>query len=258
MTGPRNRSKPARSTRLTTRRPVALVTGASRGLGRILAIRLGEAGYRVAVHYHTAGAASTGVCRAIRRAGGDALALPADLRDPNEAATLISRIQTTWRRLDLLVHNAGVTRDGLVLRMEAAAWHDVIATHLTGGFALMQSAAQVMKRQQGGQIVAIGSLAGLLGRAGQANYAAAKAGLIALTKAAAREWAPYHIRVNCVLPGYLPLGMGRRLSPAQRQRLRNEGLLCGGSAREAADWVIMLAASRRTSGQVFNLDSRLV
>ncbi|MBI3621509.1 MAG: SDR family NAD(P)-dependent oxidoreductase [Nitrospirae bacterium] len=258
MTRPHDRSKAARSTRATDRRPVALVTGASRGLGRILAIRLGEAGYRVAVHYHTAGAASTRVCRTIRRAGGDALALPADLRDPRAAAQLVSRAMATWRRLDLLVHNAGVTRDGLVLRMEDGAWHDVIATHLTGGFYLMQSAAQVMKRQRGGHIVTIGSLAGLLGRAGQANYAAAKAGLIALTKAAAREWAPHHIRVNCVLPGYLPLGMGRRLPPPQRRRLRDEGLLGGGSAQETADWVVMLAASRRASGQVFNLDSRLV
>jgi 3-oxoacyl-[acyl-carrier protein] reductase len=255
MTRQATRAAPARP---TDRRPVAVVSGASRGLGRIIALRLGQAGYRVVVHYHTADGASARVCRAIRRAGGEALAVPADLRDADAAARLVSRVLTTWRRLDLLVHNAGITRDGLLLRMPAAAWHDVVATHLTGGFTLMQSAARAMVKQRRGQIVTIGSLAGLLGRAGQANYAAAKAGLIALTKAAAREWAPHNIRVNCVLPGYLPLGMGRRLSPEQRRHLIEEALLGGGSARDVADWVVMLAATRRVSGQVFHLDSRLV
>ncbi len=224
----------------------------------MIAIRLGAAGYRVAVHYHTADAASTQVCRSIRRSGGEALAVSADLRETDAAAGLISRVLTAWRRLDLVVHNAGVTHDGLLLRMSASAWHDVIATHLTGGFFLMQSAAQAMVRQRRGQIVTIGSIAGLRGRAGQANYAAAKAGLIALTRSAAREWAPYNIRVNCVLPGYLPLGMGRRLSPEQRRHVLQDALLGSGSAREVADWIIMLAATRRVSGQIFHLDSRLV
>jgi len=247
-----------RATRSTPRRPVAIVTGASRGLGRIIALRLGAGGYRVAVHYHAAETASVRVCRAIRRSGGQALAVGADLRDPDAADALITRVLTAWHRLDLLVHNAGVAHDALVLRMEAAAWHNVIATHLTGGFSLMQAAARPMIRQRGGRIVVIGSLAGLTGRAGQANYAAAKAGLIALSKTAAREWARHNIRVNCILPGYLPLGMGRRLSQAQRRQLLKNSLLGGGSAREVADWIVTLAATRRVSGQVFNLDSRVV
>jgi 3-oxoacyl-[acyl-carrier protein] reductase len=122
----------------------------------------------------------------------------------------------------------------------------------------MQSAARIMAEQRRGQIITIGSIAGLRGRAGQANYAAAKAGLIALSKSAAREWAPYNIRVNCVLPGYLSVGMGRRLSPAQRARLSGEMLLGPGSTREVADWIARLASTRRISGQVFHLDSRLV
>jgi len=116
----------------------------------------------------------------------------------------------------------------------------------------------VMVEQRCGQIVTIGSIAGLHGRAGQANYAAAKAGLIALTKSAAREWAPHNIRANCILPGYLPVGMGRRLPTAQRQRLRGDALLGHGSVKEVADWIVALAATGRVSGQVFNLDSRLV
>jgi 3-oxoacyl-[acyl-carrier protein] reductase len=240
------------------RRAVAVVTGASRGLGRLIALRLGADGYRVVVHYHRADAAAARVCRTIRRAGGDAMAIRADLREPHAASTLVSDVLSAWHRLDLLVHNAGVTHDGLLLRMPAAAWHDVIATHLTGGFHLIQSAARVMVEQRCGQIVTIGSIAGLLGRAGQANYAAAKAGLIALTKSAAREWAPHNIRANCVLPGYLPVGMGRRLPTAQRQRLRGDALLGHGSVREVADWIVALAATGRVSGQVFNLDSRMV
>jgi 3-oxoacyl-[acyl-carrier protein] reductase len=247
-----------RLARRADRRPVAVVTGASRGLGRLIALRLGAAGYRVAVHYHQAGAASAQVCLAIRRAGGNALAVRAHLGDPDAVAALVSHVMRRWRRLDLLVHNAGVAHDGLLLRMPAAAWHDVVATHLTGGFHLMQSAAKVMVRQGRGQIVTIGSVAGLVGRSGQANYAAAKAGLIALTKSAAREWAPHNIRVNCVLPGVLPVGMGRRLTTAQRQLLIRDALLGAGSAREVADWIVVLAATRRVSGQIFNLDSRLV
>ena len=247
-----------RSTQSARRKPVAIVTGASRGLGRLIALRLGADGYRVAVHYHLGAAAAARVCRAIRRTGGDALALSADLRDPAAAAALVPRVLRAWPRLDLLVHNAGVAHDGLLLRMPAAAWHEVVAAHLTGGFHLMQSAARTMIGRRHGQIVAIGSIAGLRGRAGQANYAAAKAGLIALSKTAAREWAPYNIRVNCVLPGYLPVGMGRRLPTAQRQRLQRDALLGYGSTRDVADWIVALAATRRVTGQVFNLDNRLV
>jgi len=248
----------ARAARSTARKPVAIVTGASRGLGRVIALRLGAGGYRVAVHYHLTETAAGHVCRAIRQAGGQALAISADLRESDAAARIVSHVLTAWRRLDLLVHNAGVAHDGLLLRMEAGAWHEVVATHLTGGFHLMQAAARPMITQRGGHIVTIGSIAGLLGRAGQANYAAAKAGLIALSRSAAREWAPHNIRVNCVLPGCLPIGMGRRVSPAQRRRLRGEALLGGGSAQEVADWIALLASTRRVSGQVFNLDSRLV
>jgi 3-oxoacyl-[acyl-carrier protein] reductase len=247
-----------RPARRADRRPVAVVTGASRGLGRLIALRLGAGGYRVAVHYHLADGAAARVCRNVRQHGGTALALSADLRIPDAATRLVSHILAMWHRLDLLVHNAGVSHDGLLLRMPAAAWHDVIATHLTGGFHLMQSAARAMVRQQGGQIVTIGSVAGLIGRSGQANYAAAKAGLIALTKSAAREWAPHNIRVNCVLPGVLPVGMGRRLTPAQRRRLIGDTLMGTGSTREVADWIVALAATRRVSGQVFHLDSRVV
>lgn len=256
-TGRRSNQKIAPARR-PDRRPVAVVTGASRGLGRLIALRLGADGYRVVVHYHRADAAAARVCRTIRRAGGDAVALRADLRDSNAASTLVSGVLSAWHRLDLLVHNAGVTHDGLLVRMPAAAWHDVIATHLTGGFHLIQSVARVMVKQRYGQIVTIGSIAGLIGRSGQANYAAAKAGLIALTKSAAREWAPHNIRANCVLPGYLPVGMGRRLPTAQRQRLRGDTLLGHSSVSEVADWIVALAATRRVSGQVFNLDSRLV
>jgi len=255
---PRGKRGSHKAVRAPDDRPVAVVTGASRGLGRLIALRLGSDGYRVAVHYHRAASASARVCLAVQRAGGQALALPADLCNPDQTTALISRVLAAWRRIDLLVHNAGVVHDGLLLRMPAAVWHEVVDTHLTAGFHLMQSAARRMAGRRQGQIITIGSIAGLLGRAGQANYAAAKAGLIALSKAAAREWAPYNIRVNCVLPGCLAVGMGRRLTSAQRARLRDDMLIGYGSAREVADWIVGLAATRRVTGQVFNLDNRLV
>jgi 3-oxoacyl-[acyl-carrier protein] reductase len=241
------------------RQPVAVVSGASRGLGRAIAVQLGSAGYRVVIHYHTARAAAARVRRTIERAGGTAFIAPADLRDRRAVDRLVSQTLQTWDRIDLLVHGAGVVHDGLLIRMAPGDWHEVIATHLTGGFHLLQRIGRVMVEQRNGHIMTIGSIAGLMGRAGQANYAAAKAGLVALTTVAAREWGPYNIRVNCVLPGYLPAGMGRRLHPPQRRRLMQEALLKRGSTvEEVAGWIVALSTTQHVSGQLFNLDSRLI
>jgi 3-oxoacyl-[acyl-carrier protein] reductase len=238
--------------------PVALVSGASGGLGRAIAIKLAAAGYKVAVHYHANNAAAARLCRAIRRSGGTALAAPADLQERAEVERLVAQIVRRWQRIDLLIHAAGTLRDGLLLRMTPADWHRVIAAHLTGGFHLLQLAGRVMMKQRRGHVVTIGALAGVAGRAGQANYAAAKAGLIALTKTAAREWGPYHIQVNCVVPGHLAAGMGRRVTPAQRDRLARSMLLeRRPTTTEIAEWIVVLARTRRVSGQLFHLDSRL-
>lgn len=240
------------------RRRVALVSGASGGLGRAIAVKLGAAGYAVAVHYHRADAAASRICRAIRRAGGQAITCRADLEDRAAVEVLVEDILRRWRRLDLLVHNAGGLRDGLLLRMPSADWHHVIATHLTGGFHLLQLAGRAMRRQRQGHIVTIGSLAGSAGRAGQANYAAAKAGLVALTRSAAREWGPHRVQVNCVVPGVLAAGMGARISPLQRARLtRGQLLRHDATADETADWIVTLSRTRGVSGQLFHLDSRL-
>lgn len=238
--------------------PVALVSGASGGLGRAIAIRLGAGGYRVAVHYHRDNTAAARVCRAIQKAGGRAIAMAADLRERPAVERMIDQILRRWRRIDLLVHNAGSLRDGLLLRMEADDWHEVIATHLTGGFHLLQLAGRVMVKQRRGHVVTIGALAGVRGRAGQANYAAAKAGLVALTRTAAREWGPANIQVNCVVPGYLTVGMGTALTPAQRDRLTREMLLGPrATAAEVAEWIALLSQARHITGQLFHLDSRL-
>ncbi|MEW6325684.1 MAG: SDR family NAD(P)-dependent oxidoreductase [Nitrospirota bacterium] len=237
--------------------PVALVSGASGALGRAIAVRLGGAGYRVGVHYHHNAPAADRTCRAIRRAGGRALAVEADLRDHAAVERLVAQILRQWGRLDLLVHSAGGLRDGLVLRMAPADWHAVIAAHLTGGFHLLQLAGRVMRRQRRGHIVTIGALAGGAGRAGQANYAAAKAGLAALTRSAAREWGPHRVQVNCVVPGVLAAGMSARINAAQRARLRrNQWLARSAPAGDVADWILTLSRTRGVSGQVFHLDSR--
>jgi 3-oxoacyl-[acyl-carrier protein] reductase len=239
--------------------PVALVSGASGGLGRAIAVGLGRAGYRVGVHYHLNKAAADRVCQAIRRAGGDAAAEPADLAERASVEQLVAGLERRWRRIDLLVHAAGSLRDGLALRLTPADWRQVIDTHLTGGFHLVQLVGRVMAGQRRGQMVLIGSIAGVSGRAGQANYAAAKAGLIALTKVAAREWGRDQIQVNCLLPGHLAAGMGQRISAAQRARLTRDMLIRRpAEAGAVADWIVALARTRQISGQVINLDSRLI
>ncbi len=238
--------------------PVALVSGASGGLGGVIAVKLAAAGYKVALHYHLNKTAASRLCRSIRRSGGTALIAPADLQERAEVERLVARIVRQWGRLDLLIHTAGGLRDGLLLRMTPADWHRVIAEHLTGGFHLLQLAGNVMIKQRRGHVVTIGSFAGVAGRVGQANYAAAKAGLLALTRTAAREWGPFRIQVNCVVPGYLAVGMGRRVTPAQRARLTRPMLFeRRPTAAEVAEWIVALCRTRHVSGQLFHLDSRL-
>ena len=239
--------------------PVVLISGATGALGRATALKLGGAGYRVGVHYHRNESAARRLCRAIERAGGRAIALGADLRYRATVEQLTDALLRRWRRVDLLVHCAGGLRDGLLVRMTTDDWRGVVDTHLTSAFHLLQAVGRVMIAQRGGQILLIGSIAGLRGRAGQANYAAAKAGLVALTMTAAREWGRHNIQVNCLLPGYLAAGMGARMTARRRAQLSGDQLLARRpTAARAADAIAALSRLRHISGQIINADSRLV
>jgi 3-oxoacyl-[acyl-carrier protein] reductase len=179
----------------------AFVTGASRGIGRASAIALAEAGNRVAFCYAHDEDGAKETRGAIEATGADALALRADVGDTADVGAAFDEIESTWAPVELLVNNAGVTRDGLVARMSDEHWEDVIRVNLTGAFSTIRRAAGRMMKARFGRIVNVSSVGGHLGTPGQANYSAAKAGLLGLTRAVARELAPRNVTCNVVAPG---------------------------------------------------------
>jgi 3-oxoacyl-[acyl-carrier protein] reductase len=189
---------------------VALVTGASRGIGRAIALDLARGGALVVAAAR--GSNAQGTVDEILAAGGRAEPASADLSDAAAAAALVGEVVGRHGRLDVLVSNAGITRDQLMLRMKRADWDEVIATNLTATFALCQAALKPMLRQRAGRIVAISSVVGQMGNAGQANYAASKAGLIGFCKSLAREVASRRITVNVVAPGLIETDMTKALA----------------------------------------------
>lgn len=197
---------------------VALVTGSSRGIGRAVAIELGARGCRVVVNYHASEAAAQDVAAVIRDRGSEALVVGADVSVGVDAQRLVDAAVTAFGSLDILVNNAGITRDGLSLRMSEADWDAVLDTNLKSAFHCCKAAQRVMLRKRYGRIVNLGSVSGLIGNAAQVNYSSAKAGLVGLTKALARELASRNITVNLVAPGYVVTDMTANLSPELMQK----------------------------------------
>ncbi|HHJ98417.1 MAG TPA: 3-oxoacyl-[acyl-carrier-protein] reductase [Actinobacteria bacterium] len=196
---------------------VALVTGGSRGIGAAIATRLAAEGASVAIGFAGREEAASEVVSAIERAGGRALALQGDISDPDASAALVERTVSEYGRLDVLVNNAGITRDGLLVRMSDDDWHAVIETNLSGAFYTTRAASRIMMKQRSGSIVNIASVVGMMGNAGQVNYAAAKAGLIGMTKTVARELAGRGVRANAIAPGFIETDMTASLSDAARK-----------------------------------------
>ncbi|KAK4535802.1 hypothetical protein CDCA_CDCA06G1827 [Cyanidium caldarium] len=234
---------------------VAVVTGASRGIGRAIALALGEAGCHVVVNYSASEAAATAVVQSIKRAGGEAMAFKADVRQPEQVDALFTAALERLGRVDVVVNNAGITRDTLMLRMRPEQWQEVIDLNLTGVFLCSQAAAKVMLKQRSGRIINIASVVGQIGNAGQANYAAAKGGVLALTRSNAREFAPRGVTVNAVAPGFIATEMTENLPQEQIQKTIPLGRL--GEAREVAGLVRFLAldeAAAYITGHTFNVD----
>jgi len=235
------------------------VTGGSRGLGRTLALRFGRAGCSVVVNYLTRQSDAAAVCTEVTAAGGEAAAIQADVRNAAEVEAMVREAAERWSRIDLLVNNAGLTRDRLLLRMSEEEWDEVMDTNLKGPFLCTKSAARFMLKQRSGHIINIASIVGLQGREGQSNYASSKAGLIGLTRATAKELGKANIRVNAVLPGYLSTEMGETASGDIRKRVLAENALGRFSdSEEIAEFVYRLSLMQNVSGQVFNLDSRII
>lgn len=236
---------------------VALVTGASRGIGAAIAIELASRGAAVAVNYAGSKDAADAVVQTIVAAGGRAVSLKADVSVPEQCTELVASTVAQLGGLDIVVNNAGITRDGLVVRMSDADWQAVIDTNLTGVFSMTRAAAKYMMKKRAGSIVNVTSVVGLVGNAGQANYAAAKAGVIGLTKSVARELAARNVRANAVAPGFIKTDMTAELPDAVRESARSQ--IAMGSFGEPADIanaVAFLAGddARYITGQVLAVD----
>jgi len=240
---------------------VALVTGASRGIGAAIAARLVQDGFSVVINYKNNSESAVALVRSINQAGGRAVAIGADVANSGEVAEMISEAIERFGRIDVLVNNAGVVRDGLVQNMTEENWDKVINTNLKGVFICSKAVLKVMRRQHGGRIINIASIVGQQGRRGQANYAAAKAGVIAFSKSLAQELAPLQVTVNVVVPGFTETDMTGGLPERARAKILEQiplGRPC--NPDDIARMVSYLVSEDAgyISAQVFNVDCRVV
>jgi 3-oxoacyl-[acyl-carrier protein] reductase len=239
---------------------VAIITGASRGIGRAIALELATQGASIVVNYASSSGAADTVVAEINASGGQAIALKADVSKVEEVEALFNATMEKFGRLDILVNNAGITRDTLLLRMKPEDWQAVIDLNLTGVFLCTRSASKIMLKQRSGRIINISSVAGQMGNPGQANYSAAKAGVIGFTKTIAKELASRGITVNAVAPGFIATDMTSKLSNTE-DILKFIPLGRYGQPEEIAGMVRFLAADPAAAyitGQVFNVDGGMV
>lgn len=242
------------------REKVAIVTGASRGIGRATALALAAQGAKVVVNYASSSTAADQVVAEITEAGGTAIALQADVSKTDQVDALFNQVMETWGRIDVLVNNAGITRDTLLLRMKPEDWQAVIDLNLTGVFLCTRGASKIMLKQKSGRIINITSVAGQMGNPGQANYSAAKAGVIGFTKTVAKELASRGVTVNAVAPGFIATDMTKELKNTE-DILKFIPLGRYGEAEEVAGMIRFLAsdpAAAYITGQVFNVDGGMV
>lgn len=221
----------------------ALVTGGSRGIGRSIALALAEHGVKVAVNYAGSEAAAQETVARIVELGSEGIALRGDVGNSEQAENLVKEVLNTWGRIDIVVNNAGITRDNLIMRMKEEEFDQVIETNLKGVFNCLKAATRPMMKQRYGRIINISSVVGVTGNPGQANYSAAKAGVIGLTKASARELSSRGITVNCIAPGFIDTDMTRELSEEVRSELEKGIPLARlGRPEEIAMAVVFLAS----------------
>ena len=240
---------------------ISLVTGASRGIGKAIALKLASLGSKVAVNYvaiEDSNKIDAGdLVGSITHGGGEAMAIEADIRDSEAVRAMVEQVTGKWSKVDILVNNAGINRDTLLLRMSDDAWDDVINTNLRGAYLCTKFALKSMMRQEWGRIISISSITGIVGNIGQSNYAASKGGIIAFTKSIAREAGSRNITVNAVAPGFIVTGMTDKL-PSERKEaiLGMVPLKRFGQPEDVAELVAFLASERAgyITGQVITVD----
>lgn len=240
---------------------VALVTGASRGIGRAIALRLAEEGAKVAINYAGNTARAEEVRKEIESRGGEAFLVQADISDSKAVETMVSQVAERFGQIDILVNNAGITRDGLLMRMKEEDFDAVIDTNLRGVFYCTKAVSKLMMKKRSGRIVNMASVVGLTGNAGQTNYAAAKAGVVGFSKSAARELASRGITVNAVAPGFIDTDMTATMTDkAKETTLANIPLKRMGRPEDVANAVLFLVSDQAAyiTGQVVNVDGGMV
>jgi len=240
---------------------VAVVTGASRGIGRAIAVKLAEEGAKVVVNYSGSQAKAEEVVEMIQANGGEAIAVQASVSQTEEVTALMDAAVKTFGSLDILVNNAGITRDNLLMRMKEDEWDDVLNTNLKGVFLCTKAVTRQMMKQRAGRIINISSIVGVAGNAGQANYVAAKAGVIGLTKTTAKELASRNILVNAIAPGFIETEMTEQLpEDIKKGMLTKIPLAKLGQPEDIAKAVAFLASddANYMTGQTLHIDGGMV
>jgi 3-oxoacyl-[acyl-carrier protein] reductase len=237
---------------------VALVTGASRGLGANLAVEFARAGYRVVINYRSRGALAARVARKISHDDGEAFCWRADVGSGPDVEMMVEKVIARWGRLDVLVNNAGITHEELLISMNDHDWDRVMDTNLKGAFNCSRAAGRHMLRQRSGHIINICSILGVCGARGESGYAASKAALIGLTTSLARELGGSGVSVNAVMPGFMRTSMTRTVAGETRDAAQAGNVLKRFSDPAAvACFIVHLAGMATVSGQLFNLDGRI-